>query len=103
MFYRMLIQSLARRRSRKVLAVLAVWIGTSLVIGLLTLSLDVGDKMNRELRFFGANIQVAPASASIPVRVGGYELAPAVQPAYLDEALLAGIKSIFWRNNILGI
>ena len=103
MFLRLLFESLARRRSRKVVAVLAVWIGVSLVVGLLTLSLDVGDKMNREVRSFGANIKLEPAGAALPVRVGGHELAPAISPGYLDAAGLSALKSIFWANNILEI
>jgi putative ABC transport system permease protein len=103
MFFRLLLESLARRRSRKVLAVLAVWIGISLVIGLLMLSLDVGDKMNRELRSFGANIKLEPAGAALPVRVGGHELAPAVNPGYLDETKLSALQSIFWANNLLEV
>ena len=103
MFYRMLIESLRRRGSRKLLAALAVWIGVTLVVALLALSLDVGDKMNRELRSFGANIKLEPASAAIPVRVGGHELAAAVQPAFLQETQLVTLKSIFWANNLLGV
>lgn len=103
MFYRMLIESLMRRGSRKLLAALAVWIGVTLVVALLALSLDVGDKMNRELRSFGANIKLEPASAAIPVRVGGHELAAAVQPAFLQETQLVALKSVFWVNNILDV
>jgi putative ABC transport system permease protein len=103
MFYRMLIESLMRRGSRKLLAALAVWIGVTLVVALLALSLDVGDKMNRELRSFGANIRLEPASAAIPVRVGGHELAAAVQPAFLQETQLVALKSVFWVNNILDV
>ncbi|MBI3427889.1 MAG: ABC transporter permease [Acidobacteria bacterium] len=103
MFYRMLMESLMRRGSRKLLAAVAVWIGVTLVVALLALSLDVGDKMNRELRSFGANIKLEPASAAIPVRVGGHELAAAVQPAFLQETQLVALKSLFWANNILGV
>lgn len=103
MFVRLLIKSLAWRRSRKALAVLAVWIGISLVVGLLALSLDVGDKMNRELRSFGANIKLTPATASIPVNVGGYKLAATVEPAYLEETNLDKLQQIFWANNVLGV
>ena len=102
MFVRLLFKSLARRRSRKALAVLAVWIGISLVVGLLALSLDVGDKLNRELRSFGANIKLTPATTAIPVRVGGHELALAVTPAYLEESQLDKLGEIFWSNNLLG-
>lgn len=103
MFVRLLLDSLARQRRRKVLAVAAVWIGISLVVGLLGLSLDVGDKMNRELRTFGANIRLEPASAALPVRVGGYELTSAVPPAYLEQSSLGALKTIFWANNLLEV
>lgn len=103
MFSRLLIESLRRRGLRKLLAALSVWIGVTLVVALLALSLDVGDKMNRELRSFGANIKLEPASAAIPVRVGGHELASAVQPAFLQETQLVVLKSIFWANNILEV
>ncbi len=103
MFSRLLIESLRRRGSRKLLAAVSVWIGVTLVVALLALSLDVGDKMNRELRSFGANIKLEPASAAIPVRVGGHELASAVQPAFLQETQLVVLKSIFWANNILDV
>lgn len=103
MFFRLLFKSFARRRSRKVVAVLAVWIGISLVVALLTLGLDVGDKMNRELSSFGSNIKLLPASAAISVEVGGYELAPSVDRSYLPESGLAALASVFWWNNLLGI
>jgi len=101
MFLRMLIESFARRRTRKLLAVTAVWIGLSLVIGLLALGLDVGDKLNRELRSFGANIKLQPAEAAVDVRIGGFELVAPGRTVYLDEADLPRLKQIFWRNNIL--
>ena len=103
MFFRLLVESLRRRGSRKLLAGLSVWIGVTLVVALLVLSLDVGDKMNRELRSLGANIKLEPASAAIPVRVGGHELTAAVQPAFLQETQLAALKSIFWTNNIVDV
>lgn len=103
MFWRLLVDSMVRRKSRKVLAALAVWIGISLVVGLLTLSVDVGDKMNLELRSFGANIKVLPIASSIPVRVGNYELTPSMGPGYLEESDIPKLKRIFWRNNIMGI
>lgn len=95
--------SLTRRKSRKALAALAMWIGLTLVVGMLTLSLDVGDKMNRELLAFGANIRLEPVATSLAVRVGGHNLGTSVDASYVDESSLAILKTIFWRNNILGI
>jgi putative ABC transport system permease protein len=66
-----------------------------------TIALDVGDKVNRELRSFGANIAVTPAADSLTVAVGGVDYRPAGAGAFLDEDALPKLKKIFWRNNIL--
>ena len=105
MLLRILTDSLGRRLSRKALSVVAVWIGLTLVLAFLSLSIDVGDKMNLELRSFGANITVEPLASAVPVDVGGHRLAAEAVHSYLDEAAVSKLKdvSFFWRNNILGI
>lgn len=104
MFFRVLFESLVRRRERKLVAVAAIWIGITLIAAFLTVSLTVGDRLNQEMQSFGANIRVDPIAAAIPVRVGGLELAHVTSRAYLDESgVLKLKKEIFWRNNILGI
>ena len=65
-----------------------------------TIVLDVGDKVNRELRGFGANISVAPVADGLPVEIGGVDYRPAGAAAYLAERDLVQLKRIFWRNNI---
>jgi putative ABC transport system permease protein len=103
MFFRLLANSLARRLSRKLLAAFAVWVGISLILAFLAVSIDVGDKMNRELQAFGSNIRLEPVAASVPVRVGGHDVPSTAPPAYLEERDLATLKRIFWKNNILGV
>jgi putative ABC transport system permease protein len=103
MFFRLLANSLARRMSRKLLAAFAVWVGISLILAFLAVSIDVGDKMNRELQAFGSNIRLEPVAASVPVRVGGYDVPSTAPPAYLEERDLVTLKRIFWKNNILGV
>jgi putative ABC transport system permease protein len=66
-----------------------------------SIALDVGDKVNRELRSFGANIAVTPAADSLTVAVGGVDYRPAGAGAFLAEDSLPKLKKIFWRNNIL--
>jgi putative ABC transport system permease protein len=96
-------RSLARRGRRKLAAVVAVWVGLSLVVALLALSIDVSDRMQREVQAFGANIHIEAAAAAVPLSLGGNEL-PLTRPAAsLREADLAGLRRIFWRNNILGV
>ncbi|HQU13762.1 MAG TPA: ABC transporter permease, partial [Thermodesulfobacteriota bacterium] len=103
MFFRLLANSLARRMSRKLLAAFAVWVGISLILAFLAVSIDVGDKMNRELQAFGSNIRLEPVAASVPVRVGGHDVPSTAPPAYLEEGELVTLKRIFWKNNILGV
>jgi putative ABC transport system permease protein len=89
--------------SRKLLAAFAVWIGISLILAFLAVSIDVGDKMNRELQAFGSNIRMEPVAAAVPVRVGGHDVPSTAPPAYLEEGDLVNLKRIFWKNNILGV
>ncbi len=90
-----------RRRRRKVLSVVAVSLGIAVATAVGTIALDVGDKVNRELRSFGANIAVTPAADSLSITVGGVDYRPAGSGAYLNESDLANLKRIFWRNNIM--
>jgi putative ABC transport system permease protein len=101
MLTRILCGSLMRRRRRKLLSLATVTLGIAVATAVATLALDVGDKVNRELRSFGANIAVTPAADSLAVTVGGADYRPAGSGAYLDQADLIKLKKIFWRNNIV--
>lgn len=93
-------KSIVRRRRRKLLSVVAVALGIAVSTAVGTIALDVGDRVNRELRSFGANIWVTPVADSLPVVVGGVDYRPAGAGAFLAEHDLANLKRIFWRNNI---
>jgi putative ABC transport system permease protein len=101
MLTRILRGSMMRRRRRKLLSLLAVTLGIAAATAVATLRIDVGDKVNRELRSFGANIAVTPAADSLAVSVGGSDYRPAGAGAYLPEADLIKLRKIFWRNNIM--
>jgi putative ABC transport system permease protein len=101
MLIRILGRSLTRRRRRKLLSLGAVALGMTVATTVSTIALDVGDKVNRELRSFGANIAVTPAADSLTVAVGGVDYRPAGAGAFLAEDSLPKLKKIFWRNNIL--
>src|SRR3989442_1657445 len=62
MLARIVRESLTRGRRRKLLSGVAVALGITVATTLATLALDVGDKVSRELRSFGANISVTPAA-----------------------------------------
>jgi putative ABC transport system permease protein len=101
MLVRILLESFARRRRRKVLSASAVALGIAAVATVGTLSLDIGDKVSRELRSFGANLSVTPAADSLSITVGGVDYRPAATGAFLPEDELVKLKKIFWRNNIV--
>ncbi|MGH9435217.1 MAG: ABC transporter permease [Terriglobia bacterium] len=93
-------QSLVRRRRRKLLSVAAVALGIAVATAVATIGVDVGDKVNHELRAVGANIVVTPAADGFPISIGGVDFRPAGTGAYLQESDLAAMKRIFWRNSI---
>ncbi|MGD0222129.1 MAG: ABC transporter permease [Terriglobia bacterium] len=101
MIFRIVWESLARRRRRKLLSVFAVSLGIAVTAAVTTLALDVGDKVSRELRSFGANLSVTPAADGLPVAVGGIDYRPAGAGAFLPETVLVSLKRVFWRNNIV--
>lgn len=102
MFSRLVYQSFLRQRRGKLLAGIAIALGTAVTTAMLVVASDVGDKINRELRSYGANIAVYPMEDTLDVRIGGLDLKPATAGAYLDERDLVKIKQVFWRHNILG-
>lgn len=102
MFPRLLFQSFQRQRRRKSLAGIAVVLGMTVVTATIAVQVDVGDKVNRELRALGANILVTPAEDTLDVEIGGANLKPASEGAFLHEADLPKLKQIFWAHNIAG-
>ncbi len=100
MLLRLVMESFLRQRRRKLLACLAILLGATAVTAMLAISTSVGDKMNRELAAYGANIVVYPAADTLDVQVGGINIRPATAGSYLKEADLVKIKNIFWRNNV---
>ncbi|HEV2989042.1 MAG TPA: ABC transporter permease, partial [Candidatus Angelobacter sp.] len=59
-------------------------------------------KLNQELRTGSANLLITPIADSLDVKIGGVDLKPANDGAYIPESDLLKIKSVFWKNNILG-
>lgn len=57
----MIWHALLRRRSRMLIALLAVAIGATVVSGLITIYYDVPRQMGREFRSYGANLLLMPA------------------------------------------
>jgi putative ABC transport system permease protein len=103
MFFRLLIESFRRQRRRKLLAGVAILLGTTAVTAMLALATTIGDRIHKELAVYGANIVVYPKADLLDVKVGGVDVKPASGGAYLKESDLAKLKGIFWGNNITGV
>ena len=98
MFWTMVKGALIRQRGRFFLIALTVALGVSLAAAMLNVMFDVGDKVNQELKAFGANITVAPKNASLLNDVYGVG-SDSGHKEYLNEEDLGKIKTIFWTNN----
>ncbi|MCI0352540.1 MAG: ABC transporter permease, partial [Acidobacteriales bacterium] len=102
MFFRLLYQSFRRQQRRKLLAGIALSLGVAVATAMIAVATDVGDKLNSEMRSFGANLVVYPEEDTLDVEIGGVNLKPVTSGGYLQEGDLPKIKTIFWRHNILG-
>jgi putative ABC transport system permease protein len=101
MFLRLVADSFTRRPRRKVLTAAALSLGMAVVTAALSVSLDVGDRLAREFRSLGANLLVTPQADSLPLEIGGVDYRLVNAGAYLPEADLPKIKTVFWHNNII--
>jgi putative ABC transport system permease protein len=102
MFVRLVYESFRRQKQRKLLAGVAITLGVTVATAMIAVATDIGDKINRELRTIGANILVTPQEDTLDVDIGGVNLKPPSDGAFLNEADLPKIKGTFWHNNITG-
>jgi putative ABC transport system permease protein len=102
MFARLVYESFRRQKRRKLLAGMAITLGVTVATAMIAVATDIGDKINRELRTIGANLVVTPQEDTLDVEIGGINLKPSSDGAFLDEADLPKIKGTFWHNNITG-
>jgi putative ABC transport system permease protein len=102
MFVRLVYESFRRQKRRKLLAGAAITLGLTVATAMIAVATDIGDKINRELRTIGANLLVTPQEDTLDVEIGGVNLKPPSDGAFLNEADLPKIKGTFWHNNITG-
>jgi len=102
MFFRLVADSFGRRPRHKLLTGAALALGMGVATAALSVALDVGDRLAKEFRSLGANLVVTPKADSLPLEIGGVDYRPVNAGAYLPEADLPKLKTIFWHNNIVG-
>src|SRR5215831_2006961 len=102
MFLRLVADSFGRRPRHKLLTGAALALGMGVATAALSVALDVSDRLAKEFRSLGANLLVTPQADSLPLEIGGVDYRPVNTGAYLPEADLPKLKTIFWRHNIVG-
>jgi putative ABC transport system permease protein len=93
--------ALFRQKGKMLMIAFTVALGASLSTAMLNVMLDVGDKVNQELKTYGANINVVPKGASLMDDLYGAGEGSGVPDKYLAEDELGRIKTIFWAFNIV--
>ncbi len=100
MFALLIRQSVARSPRRKLMTVLAVALAGAIATAMFAVLLDIGDRVNRELRSFGANLVVSPRGEGLRVEVGGVDYRPVAEASFIPESSVPKLKSTFWQHNI---
>ena len=100
MFWRIITKTLIRQKSKMIMIAFTVVLGVSLSTAMMNVMLGVGDKVNRELKVYGANITVRHKDAALMSDLYGLE-GQGVNDKFLYEDDVLKLKSIFWGFNIL--
>lgn len=101
MFWRMVGGTLFRQKKKMAMIAFTVALGISLATALMNVMFGVGDKINQELKVYGANISVVPKDASLLSDLYGIREGEGVEDKFLREEDVPKIKQIFWGFNIV--
>lgn len=101
MFLRLIAGAIFRQKSKMLMIAFTIGLGVCLSTSMLNTMLGVGDKVNQELKTYGANINVVPKEASLLDDIYGVEEQEGQAQKYLAEDELGNIKTIFWAFNIV--
>ena len=100
MLFRMIKGALIRQKGKMLLIALTIALGASLATSMINVMLDVRDKVNEELKRYGANIVVKPNDSTLLNDIYSVEDGAALKQSWLREDELGKIKEIFWTFNI---
>ncbi len=100
MFGRMIRGTLFRQWKKMIMIAFTIALGASLATAMLSVVYDVEDKVNQELKTYGANITVVPKQSSVISDLYDVEGGSA-GTVHLKESDLGKIKTIFWAFNIV--
>jgi putative ABC transport system permease protein len=101
MLGKLIVHSFLRNLRKKIIAIAAVMLATSLATFLLNWSLNLGDKIQRDLRAYGANILITPQGESLPLAEGNVSFEQFTQENFLKSSEIQNIQQAFWKNQIV--
>ena len=101
MLFRMIRGVLFHQKSKMLLIAFTIALGASLATGMLNVMMGVEEKVNKELKNYGANIVVKPKDSSLLSDIYDVGEGAELNAAYLREDELGKIKTIFWAFNIV--
>ena len=102
MIVRFVQESIRRAPRRKALIIAAIAMGSAVATAMLGVMLDIGDKINRELRAAGANIAVTPSASALTGGVGPITAGVTGAANFIPESEVPNVKKIFWGLNVTG-
>jgi len=100
MFLRMIKRAIFRQKSKMAMIAFTIALGVSLSTAMLNIMFDIGDKINKELKTYGANINIFPKGAALLSDLYVEQDSNAANK-YLLESEIGNIKTIFWAFNIV--
>lgn len=101
MLFRMIRGVLFHQKGKMLLIAFTIALGASLATGVLNVMMGVEEKVNRELKNYGANITVKPKDSSLLSDIYDVGEGAELNSAYLREDELGKLKTIFWAFNIV--
>ena len=101
MLFRMIRGVLFHQKGKMLLIAFTIALGASLATGMLNVMMGVEEKVNKELKNYGANIVVKPKDSSLLSDIYDVGEEAELNTAYLREDELGKLKTIFWAFNIV--
>lgn len=102
MFWQIVKGAILHQGRQLLYVALTAALGISLAAAMMSVMFDVGEKVNQELKAFGANITITPKNASVLKDIYGLDGGTAPRE-YLNESDMGKLKTIFWTNNIVAL
>jgi putative ABC transport system permease protein len=96
-YVKMAISSLVRRRSRMLVALLAVAVGATILSGLVTIYYDIPRQMGQEFRSYGANFVLTPAGNAASIDMDAARAALSYIPA---DNLVGAAPYRYWMAKV---